>query len=139
MNQINFSVAEFEKKLIDKKTKPVGKLTISTTVGFGATWLTPRINKFTNEFPDIEISLLMSDEEVDLSSRVADVAVRVKKPSQGNLIFKKFVNFHNHIYGSSEYLQKNLMNFTTNQKNSSERKKQLEALYKTLKFFGDIK
>ena len=107
VNQINFSVAEFEKKLIDKKTKPVGKLTISTTVGFGATWLTPRINKFTNEFPDIEISLLMSDEEVDLSSRVADVAVRVKKPIQGNLIFKKFVNFHNHIYGSSEYLQKN--------------------------------
>ena len=47
----------------------------------------------------------MSDEEVDLSSRIADVAVRVKKPTQANLIFKKFVNFHNHIYGSSDYLQ----------------------------------
>ena len=46
------------------------------------------------------------DEEVDLSARVADVAVRVKKPTQANLIFKKFVNFHNHIYGSSDYLQK---------------------------------
>ena len=31
--------------------------------------------------------------------------MRVKKPTQANLIFKKFVNFHNHIYGSSEYLQ----------------------------------
>ena len=39
----------------------------------------------------------MSDEEVDLAARVADVAVRVKKPTQANLIFKKFVNFHNHI------------------------------------------
>ena len=48
----------------------------------------------------------MSDEEIDLSSRIADVAVRVKKPTQANLIFKKFVNFHNHIYGSSDYLQK---------------------------------
>ena len=41
------------------------------------------------KFPEIDISLLMSDEEVNLSNRVADVAVRVKKPSQANLIFKK--------------------------------------------------
>ena len=106
VSQINYSISDFEKKLIDKKTKPSGKLTVSTTVGFGSTWLTPRINKFTETYPEMEISLLMSDEEVDLSSRIAYVAVRVKKPTQSNLIYKKFVNFHNHIYGSSEYLQK---------------------------------
>ena len=37
VNQINFSISDFEKKLLDKKTKPVGKLTVSTTVGFGST------------------------------------------------------------------------------------------------------
>ena len=107
VNNINFSIFSFEQKLLDKKIKPVGKLTISTTVGFGSTWLTPRINKFTDQYPDIEVSLLMSDEEIDLSNRSADVAVRVKKPTQANLIFKKFVNFHNHIYASSDYLQEN--------------------------------
>ena len=60
-------------------------------MGFGSTWLTPRITKFTDQFPDMEVSIIMSDEEVDLSSRIADVAVRVKKPTQANLIFKKFV------------------------------------------------
>ena len=105
VSKINLSIFHFEQKLLDKKTKPVGKLTISTTVGFGSTWLTPRINKFTNQYPEIEISLIMSDEEVDLANRSADVAVRVKKPTQANLIFKKFVNFHNHIYGSSDYLK----------------------------------
>ena len=79
VNNINFSISSFEQKLLDKKTKPVGKLTISTTIGFGSTWLTPRINKFTDQYPDLEVSLLMSDEEVDLSNRSADVAVRVKK------------------------------------------------------------
>ena len=106
VNQINFSISDFEKKLLDKKTKPVGKLTVSTTVGFGSAWLTPRITKFANQYPEIDVNLIMSDEEVDLAARVADVAVRVKKPTQANLIFKKFVNFHNHIYGSSDYLQK---------------------------------
>ena len=107
VNSINFSVSNFEQKLLDKKTKPAGRLTISTTIGFGSTWLTPRINKFTNQYPQMEVSLLMSDEEMELSNRSADVAVRVKKPTQANLIFKKFVNFHNHIYASSEYLQEN--------------------------------
>ena len=66
---------------------------------------TPRINKFANQYPDIDVNLIMSDEEVDLASRVADVAVRVKTYSiKSN--FKKFVNFHNHIYAASEYLKK---------------------------------
>jgi len=107
VNKINISVSDFEKKLLDKKTKPVGKLNVSTTIGFGSTWLTPRINKFTDQFPEMEISLIMSDEEIDLANRSADVAVRVKKPTQANLVFKKFVNFHNHIYASSDYLQTN--------------------------------
>jgi DNA-binding transcriptional LysR family regulator len=105
VTSINFSIFSFEKKLLDKKTKPAGKLTVSTTVGFGSTWLTPKINKFTDQYPEMEVSLLMSDEEMELSNRSADVAVRVKKPTQANLIFKKFVNFHNHIYASSDYLQ----------------------------------
>ena len=54
----------------------------------------------------MNISLLFSDEEADLLSRKADIAVRVKKPTQASLIFKKFVNFHLQIYGSSAYLQK---------------------------------
>ena len=107
VHRINISISNFEQKILDKQTKPTGKLTINTTVGFGSTWLTPRINKFTDQYPDMEISILMSDEEIDLSSRSADLAVRVKKPTQANLIFKKFVNFHNHIYGSSDYLQEN--------------------------------
>ena len=114
VNKINFSISDFEQKLLDKKTKPVGKLTVSTTIGFGSTWLTPRINKFTNQYPDMEISLLMSDDEIDLANRSADVAVRVKRPTQANLIFKKFVNFHNHIYASSDYLQSNGIPRNTN-------------------------
>jgi DNA-binding transcriptional LysR family regulator len=107
VNNINSNIYKFQQKLLDKKTKPAGKLTISTTIGFGSTWLTPRINKFTDQYPEMEVSLLMSDEEMELSNRSADVAVRVKKPTQANLIFKKFVNFHNHIYASTNYLQSN--------------------------------
>ena len=57
--------------------------------------------------PGIEIELIFDDGELDLATRQADVAIRMRRPKQLNLIQKKFVDFNYHIYGSSEYLEKN--------------------------------
>ena len=76
-------------------------------VSFGTTWLTPRIKEFMDLHPDIEIELIFDDNELDLSTREADVAIRMRRPKQLNLIQKKFVDFNYHIYGSNDYLQKN--------------------------------
>jgi DNA-binding transcriptional LysR family regulator len=57
--------------------------------------------------PEIEIELIFDDKELDLSTRQADVAIRMRRPTQLNLIQKKFVNFNYHIYGSNKYLEKN--------------------------------
>jgi len=91
----------------DEKNKLKGKLTITTVVSFGTTWLTPRIKEFMDLHPEIEIELIFDDKELDLSTREADVAIRMRRPKQLNLIQKKFVDFNYHIYGSNEYLEKN--------------------------------
>ena len=88
-HEIISKLKDVESNLGGQKDKINGKLVVTTVVSFGTTWLTPRINKFANQYPEIDVSLIMSDEEVDLAARVADVAVRVKKPTQANLIFKK--------------------------------------------------
>ena len=38
--------------------------------------------------PDIEIELIFDDKELDLSTREADVAIRMRRPKQLNLIQK---------------------------------------------------
>jgi DNA-binding transcriptional LysR family regulator len=91
----------------DEKDKLKGKLTVTTVVSFGTTWLTPRIKEFMDLHPEIEIELIFDDRELDLSTRQADVAIRMRRPKQLNLIQKKFVDFNYHIYGSNEYLEKN--------------------------------
>ena len=57
------------------------------------------------------------------------------------LIQKEPAFYNNNIgYGETpvaEGLQKRLMNFTTNQANSYEREVQVDAMQKTLKYFGD--
>ena len=103
-HEVISKLKDVEATLSDEKDKLHGKLTITTVVSFGTTWLTPRIKEFMDLNPEIEIELIFDDKELDLSTRQADVAIRMRRPKQLNLIQKKFVDFNYHIYGSNKYL-----------------------------------
>jgi DNA-binding transcriptional LysR family regulator len=92
-------------RLIDSAEKPFGDLRVTTTVGLGSAWLTPRLGDFVELYPDINLQLLLNDDELDLSGREADVALWLREPTQGNLIRKRLFTVHFHIYASVAYLQ----------------------------------
>ena len=96
-----------ESRLSDNRERPSGPLKISATVAFGSSWLTPRIKDFIELYPEIEISLLLTDEEVDLSMREADIAIRMAPPRQPDLIQRRLLTLMTHIYASPSYLQRN--------------------------------
>ena len=106
-HEVIAKLKDVEATFSDEKDKLKGKLTVTTVVSFGTTWLTPRIKEFMDLHPEIEVELIFDDKELDLSTREADVAIRMRRPKQLNLIQKKFVDFNYHIYGSNEYLEKN--------------------------------
>src|ERR1700736_1617823 len=62
--------------------KPAGRLKVNTTVGFGSTWLTAQMHEFIAMYPEIDVSLVLSDNELDLGMRDADVAIRMMMPRQ---------------------------------------------------------
>ena len=105
-HEVISKLKDVEATFSDEKNKLKGKLTVTTVVSFGTTWLTPRIKEFMDLHPEIEVELIFDDKELDLSTRQADVAIRMRRPKQLNLIQKKFVDFNYHIYGSNEYLEK---------------------------------
>jgi DNA-binding transcriptional LysR family regulator len=57
-------------------------------------------------FPDIRITLITTDEELDLAMREADVAIRLRQPTQPDLIQRKLFSVHFHAYASAEYLKR---------------------------------
>ncbi|SVD83124.1 uncharacterized protein METZ01_LOCUS435978, partial [marine metagenome] len=75
-------LAMTEARLTESKERPKGPLRITTTVGFGSLWLTEQLGEFLDLYPDITVSLLVADVELDLTMREADVAVRVQPPTQ---------------------------------------------------------
>ncbi|CAI9120642.1 LysR family transcriptional regulator [Brytella acorum] len=92
--------------LSESKLKAAGQIKITTTTGFGLCWLTPRLNRFIEAHPDIEVTLLMEDDELDLGMREADVAIRMHPPRQPDLIQRHLTNFPMPIYASAAYIEK---------------------------------
>src|SRR4051794_12570134 len=93
-------------KLTDSREKPNGELKVTTTPGIGIHWLTPRLGEFMDLFPDIRITLITTDEELDLAMREADVAIRLRLPTQPDLIQRKLFSVHSHAYASPESLKR---------------------------------
>lgn len=93
-------------RLSDAKQRPSGKLRVTTTVGLGSTWLTARLNEFVDLFPDIQLEVILADEELDLSMREADVAIRLRQPVQPDLIQRKLFTVHFHLYAAPRYVKR---------------------------------
>ena len=116
-HEVISKLKEVETTLGDKKTKPSGKLTVTTVVSFGTTWLTPRIQEFMQLNSDIEVELIFDDKELDLSTRQADIGIFMRRPKQLNYIQRKLIDINYHIYGSNRYLEKNGIPKTLNDLN----------------------
>ncbi|NQU62168.1 MAG: LysR family transcriptional regulator [Rhodospirillales bacterium] len=94
-----------EARITDSKDSPQGPLKIHTTVAFGSIWLTSRIKEFITLYPDIDVTMVLADNELDLSMREADAAIRMMPPTQLDLIQRHLFTMNYHVYAAPEYLK----------------------------------
>lgn len=99
-------IATTQSMLSEVKDVAAGHLRVNTTVGLGTVWLTSHLADFNQRYPDITVSLLVSDSEVDLGMREADVAIRLNRPTQPDLVQRRLMTVHTHIYGSEPYFER---------------------------------
>ncbi|MCJ9429697.1 LysR family transcriptional regulator [Kordiimonas marina] len=111
--EVVLRIEETERSLMESKERPSGLFRVTTMVTFGAVWLTPHLEQFMAEYPDIDIQLILDDQDLDLSAGAADVAIRLHEPEQAELIQRPLATFHAHIYASPEYLDKHGTPVTT--------------------------
>ena len=99
-------LAMTEAMLSESKDRPRGPLKVTTTVSFGSAWLTPRIREFLDLYPEIQVSIVVDDSELDLSMREADVAIRMSAPRQPDLVQRHLMTVRYYIYASADYLKR---------------------------------
>lgn len=93
-------------RLVETTEKPTGVLRVTTTVGLGAGWLTLRVQEFLELYPDVQVQLLLANEELDLTMRQADCAIRLRQPQQPDLIQRRLFTVHLHVFAAPAYLNR---------------------------------
>ncbi len=93
-----------ESNLKDARERPQGELLITAPVGFGSTWLAPRLGGFMDEYPDVTLRLILDDRELDLTTLEAECAVRLWQATHADLIQRKLFSVKTSLYASREYV-----------------------------------
>ncbi|TCP42126.1 LysR family transcriptional regulator [Rhodovulum marinum] len=91
-------------RIRDSVEEVFGELRVTTTTGFGSLWLAKRLPKLYQKYPDLKIDLMLEENVLDLPMREADVAIRMKEPSQADLIRLRLMSVKMQLYAVRSYL-----------------------------------
>jgi DNA-binding transcriptional LysR family regulator len=91
---------------VGKRQNPSGLLRLNCSVAFGQMQVLPRLKRFFDRYADIKIDLTMSDHFVDLIGEGIDLAIRIGKFVDANVISQPLGTFRFVAIASAAYLEK---------------------------------
>ena len=94
-------------RIRDSEDEVFGELRVTTTTAFGTLWLAPRLSRLYEIYPNLKIDLMLEERVLDLPMRQADVAIRMKEPSQADLVRRRLMSVTMRLFGSDDYLSRN--------------------------------
>lgn len=84
--------------------EPKGMLRITSGIFFGQQYIQPVINKFMKKYPNVKITLMLDDKRSDIIADHFDLAFRVGKLSDSNLMVKKISKTHFALVASDAFI-----------------------------------
>lgn len=81
-----------------------GELRISLPVGLATSPIAEALTVLLKEKPELRLSIIASDEYVDLVAERIDLAIRVGKPEDSGFIYHALADLDKNIYASPSYL-----------------------------------
>ncbi len=82
-----------------------GPLRVTAIDNMASTVLMPMFGGFSRKYPDITLHLMVSNSDLSLAQREADVAIRLSNTPPDTLIGKRVVTVTSAIYGNRNYIQ----------------------------------
>lgn len=93
-------------QLMDTQRLPEGPITITVSEFIASTWLAPRLGEFREKYPKIQLTIIIDDKILNLSTKAADAAIRLHRPKESGLIQRQLTTIHLHICGAKSYFKK---------------------------------
>jgi DNA-binding transcriptional LysR family regulator len=99
------AAAEAESAVGSRKGKPSGLLKLACAGVFGRLHVIPRLPRFRARYPDIAITLHMSDGFTDLVEEGIDLAIRIGDISDGSMIARRIGTTRRVVVATPAYLE----------------------------------
>jgi DNA-binding transcriptional LysR family regulator len=97
---------DIERHIIGKDMNPQGTVKITTPTGFAYSHLPSYLEQFNQLHPDIKLEVLVSDQEVNMRNRHADIALRVTSAPPEFFVGRQIKEIKWAVYASKKYLNK---------------------------------
>ncbi len=85
--------------------KPRGPFKVTVPSTFGTLWLSAQMKEYTDLYPDIAVTLVCEDRELDLTKREADAAIRFHPARHPDLVQVPIMRLNNSLYASNDYIR----------------------------------
>lgn len=95
-----------ERAITNLQSTPQGKIKLTAPVTYGEQQILPLINDFMQQYPDIEVTAYLSNQQLDLVDESFDLAIRLGNLSDSSLMAKKLTERINYVCASPAYLEK---------------------------------
>jgi len=83
---------------------PRGRLRVNANVPFGHHFLLPLVPEFLEQYPDVTLDIVLTDEVIDILEQRTDVAVRAGPLKSSSLVARKLGQTRKVIVGAPRYL-----------------------------------
>jgi DNA-binding transcriptional LysR family regulator len=95
---------EADDEAADRHVTPRGTLRIAAPITFGSLYLGPIAAHYMQDFPQVDVSLHLQDRFVDLVEEGMDLAIRIGKLPDSNLVARKLADCPEVVCASPSYL-----------------------------------
>lgn len=95
-----------ERRLAGHDARLEGHVKLAASDGFASWFVIPQLQRFAQLNPGISVGLVAGNRAVSLARREADVALRMSKPSEPNLVARRLGVAAWALYGGIEYLER---------------------------------
>lgn len=96
---------DMENLLTNGSQSPRGPIRLNATLGFGRTVIAPLVSRFCKIYPDVQVSLEVTDRPVDLIENSFDLAIRFGELPDSRLNARRIMSNRRFLCASPLYLQ----------------------------------
>lgn len=97
---------ELDEVVSGNRLAPRGALRVNAPLGFGRTVIAPLVSDFTNQYPEVEIQLEVSDRPIDLIDSGFDLAIRFGELPDNRINARRIMSNRRFLCASPSYLEK---------------------------------